>query len=150
MANWRLEDRMQTLGERRFPHFLLVGDNGVAVRMDFSKSWFMEYHGPDLDAKFSVYRDPPLTGADDDMVLGPHCRVGKMWLGTGGVFRSEEGRLRLDPVPYLSRPLAPQDYEPLATNLKEVLRAHLQFPGAVPPKIERVRFLDPQLQPFDD
>jgi hypothetical protein len=131
MANWHLEERMQTLGERRFPHFLLVGDNGVAVRMDFARRWFLEYHGQDLDVKFSAHRDPPLTGADNDMVLGPHCKV-----------MMDPGRL--------SRPLAPRDYEPLATNLKEVLRAHLQFPGAVPPKIERVRFVDSQLQPFDD
>jgi hypothetical protein len=130
MAKWHLEERMQSLGSRRFPHFLLVGDNGAAVRMDFARGWFLEYQGEDFDVRFSVYRDPP-SGGDTDMVLGPHCAV----------------KINFSK---LSRPLEPKDCEPLATNLKEVLRAHLQFPGAVPPQIERVRFLDAQLQPFDE
>jgi hypothetical protein len=46
--------------------------------------------------------------------------------------------------------LEPKDYETLATNVKEVLGLHLQFPAAVPPKIERVRFWDAEFRPFDD
>jgi hypothetical protein len=139
MANWHLEERMRSVGELRLPHFLLVGDNGVEVRLDFSMGWFAEYRSTDLQVRFSVYRDPPSGGGFErhparrhvDMVLGPHCLA------------------KID-FSRLSRPLEQKDCEPLAVNFKEVLRAHLRFPGAVPPKIERVRFLDPQLQPFDD
>lgn len=127
---------MQTLPHGiRLPHFLLVGDNGVEVRLDFVRHWFMEYRSTDLQAEFSVYRDPPValekTAAVNELTLGPNCLV----------------RIRRD---RLSRPLEPKDYEALAKNVKEVLRLHLQFPSAVPPKIERVRFLDPEFQPFDD
>ena len=130
MPTWHLEERMQTLGERRFPHLLFVGDNGVAIRMDFARRWFIEYHSPDLDAKFSVFRVPP-SGGDRDMVIGPHCSV------------------KIDPS-RLSRPLEPRDYEPIATNLKEILRQHFKIPGAVPPRIERVRFHDAQFEQFSD
>ena len=112
------------------PHFLLVGDNGVEVRLDAVRNWFMEYRSADLQARFEVYRDPPVA-RENDLTLGPNCLV-----------RIRHNRL--------SRPLEPKDYEALATNVKEVLRLHLQFPGAMPPKIERVRFLDAELRPFDD
>ena len=136
MANWRYEQRMQTLpsGEK-FPHCLLVGDNGVEVRMDFTSHWFLEYRSADLQAQFIVYRDPPAemekTTAVNELTLGPNCLV-----------QIKRNRL--------SRPLEPKDYETLATNVKEVLRLHLQFPAAVPPKIERVRFGNAEFRPFDD
>ena len=136
VANWRLEERMQTLPSGgKLPHFLLVGDNGVEVRMDFVRHWFMEYRSADLQAEFSVYRDPPMelekTTAVNELTLGPNCLV----------------QIRRG---HVSRPLEPKDYETLATNVKEVLRLHLQFPAAVPPKIERVRFWDAEFRPFDD
>lgn len=31
MANWHPEERLQSLGSRRFPHFLMVGDHGAEV-----------------------------------------------------------------------------------------------------------------------
>ncbi|HZO46783.1 MAG TPA: hypothetical protein VFB68_12870 [Xanthobacteraceae bacterium] len=117
------------------PHFLLVGDNGVEVRLAFGRDWFMEYRSADLQARFLVGRDPPValekTTAVNERTLGPNC-----------VVQMQRDRL--------SRPLEPKDYEILATNVKEVLRLHLQFPSAVPPKIEHVRFRNAELRPFDD
>ena len=80
MANWRFEERMQTLPSGvRFPHWLLVGDNGVEVRLGFTRDWFMEYRSADLQARFSVCRDPPValekTTAVNELTLGPNCLV---------------------------------------------------------------------------
>ena len=131
MAKWHFEVEMQTLPSGpQIPHCLIVSDHGVKIRLDYTRHWFIEYRSADLQARFDVYRDPPVDG-ENDLTLGPHCRV-----------RMQPGRF--------SRPLERADLEPLATNVKEALRLHLQLPGSVPPKIERIRFADALLQPFDD
>lgn len=130
MADWHLEERMQTSpGGVTVPHYFLVRP-GIEVRIALGRGWFLEYQSGTLKARFAIYRDPP--GQDeDDLRLGPHCAV--------RMLRSR-----------LSRPLAPQELAPLAINVKEALRLHLTFPGGVPPQIERVRFLDEEFQQFSD
>lgn len=131
MPEWHLEERMHTLQNGiRVPHFLFVGDNGVEIRLAVGRDWFLEYRSADLQATFNIYRDPP-TPDENDLRIGPYCMV----------------QMRAN---RLSRPLENRDLAPLALSVKETLRLHLQIPGAAPPRIERVRFLDQQFQAFND
>lgn len=131
MAEWHIEERMLTLqGGVRVPHLLFISDNSEEVRIAAGRDWFLEYRCADLKAAFNIFRDPP-SSDENDLRLGPNCMV-----------QMRRGRL--------SRPLERKDFEVLAMSVKETLRMHLQIPGAVPPRIERVRFLDREFQPFDD
>jgi hypothetical protein len=137
--DWNYEIRTRESPDgRSLPYPLLVGDNGVEIHMDYSRHWFLDYRSADLVARFEMSRDfrglsreETIAAAADEFALGPNCLV-KMDIGR------------------LSRPLESKDYATLAKNLKAALHMHLKFPGATPPKIERVRFADEGLQPFDD